>query len=200
MTATPRRGNTFGWSWLWWTAGFLAFPIAGVAGRLVAGRVDDPTAALLAGLVTGAVVGAGQWLASRGRLRPLPWIGATTVGMGAGSAARRHRRRLPDHVGRRRRHGCAHRSGARYRPDGGATGPYPTTLVVGRDHATAVGARLDRHHPGRDSHGGADHHLRRQRCRHLLRPVRSAAVPTAAPGADRSSRHAGVEAPRVGAS
>ena len=84
MTATPRRGNTFGWSWLWWTAGFLAFPIAGVAGRLVAGRVDDPTAALLAGLVTGAVVGAGQWLASRGRLRPLPWIGATTVGMGAG--------------------------------------------------------------------------------------------------------------------
>ncbi|HEY5784406.1 MAG TPA: hypothetical protein VIT65_06495 [Microlunatus sp.] len=84
MSATPRRGNTFGWSWLWWTAGFLAFPIAGVAGRLVAGRVDDPLAALLAGLVTGAVVGAGQWLASRGRLRPLPWIAATTVGMGAG--------------------------------------------------------------------------------------------------------------------
>ena len=87
MTATPRRGNTFGWSWLWWTAGFLAFPIAGVAGRLVAGRVDDPLAALLAGLVTGAVVGTGQWLASRGRLRPLPWIAATTVGMGAGLLA-----------------------------------------------------------------------------------------------------------------
>jgi hypothetical protein len=87
MTATPSRGDTFGWSWLWWTAGFLAFPIAGVAGRLVAGRVDDPLAALLAGLVTGAVVGTGQWLASRGRLRPLPWIAATTVGMGAGLLA-----------------------------------------------------------------------------------------------------------------
>jgi hypothetical protein len=63
-----RRGNGFGWSWLWWTAGFLAFPIAGVAGRLV----------------TGAVVGAGQWLASRGRLRPGPWIVATALGMGLG--------------------------------------------------------------------------------------------------------------------
>lgn len=43
MTATPRRGNTFGWSWLWWTAGFLAFPIAGVAGRLAAGRWTTPS-------------------------------------------------------------------------------------------------------------------------------------------------------------
>src|SRR4051812_33999042 len=85
MTDTPRRrGNSFGWSWLWWTAGFVAFPIAGVAGGLVAGRVDDPTAAGLAGLVTGAVVGAGQWLASRGRLRPVPWIVATALGMGGG--------------------------------------------------------------------------------------------------------------------
>ena len=62
--STPRR-DTFWRSWLIWTAGFLAFPIAGVAGRLVAGRVDSPLAALLAGLVTGAVIGAGQWLASR---------------------------------------------------------------------------------------------------------------------------------------
>ena len=87
MTATARRGHSFGWSWLWWTAGFLAFPIAGVAGRLVAGRVDDPAAALLGGLITGAVIGTGQWLASRGRLRPMPWIVATTVGMGAGLLA-----------------------------------------------------------------------------------------------------------------
>jgi len=84
MTAVRRRGNSFGWSWLWWTAGFLAFPIAGVAGGLVAGPVDDPAAAGLAGLVTGAVIGAGQWLASRGRLRPVPWIVATTLGMGLG--------------------------------------------------------------------------------------------------------------------
>ena len=81
--STPRR-DTFWWSWLVWTAGFLAFPIAGVAGRLVAGRVDSPLSALVAGLVTGAVIGAGQWLASRRRLRPLRWILATALGMGLG--------------------------------------------------------------------------------------------------------------------
>jgi hypothetical protein len=69
MTDTPRRRDTFFWSWLIWTAGFLAFPIAGVAGGAVAGRVDDPIAALVAGVITGAVIGAGQWLVSRGRLR-----------------------------------------------------------------------------------------------------------------------------------
>ena len=81
--STPRR-DTFWGSWLIWTAGFLAFPIAGVAGRIVAGRVDSPVAALVAGLVTGAVIGAGQWLASRRRGRPAPWILATALGMGLG--------------------------------------------------------------------------------------------------------------------
>ena len=81
--STARR-RTFLWSWLIWTAGFLAFPIAGVAGRTVAGRVDSPTAALAAGFVTGGVIGTGQWLVSRGRLRPLPWIVATALGMGLG--------------------------------------------------------------------------------------------------------------------
>ncbi len=71
-------------SWLIWTAGFLAFPIAGVAGGVVAGRVDNAIAALVAGLTTGAVIGTGQWLVSRGRLRPAAWILATTLGMGAG--------------------------------------------------------------------------------------------------------------------
>jgi len=84
MTDTPRRRDTFFWSWLIWTAGFLAFPIAGVAGGAVAGRVDDPIAALVAGVITGAVIGAGQWLVSRGRLRPAAWILATALGMGAG--------------------------------------------------------------------------------------------------------------------
>ena len=84
MTDTPRRRDTFWWSWLIWTAGFLAFPIAGVAGRLAAGRVDSPTTALVAGLITGAVIGAGQCLASRGRLRLVPWVLATALGMGLG--------------------------------------------------------------------------------------------------------------------
>ena len=84
MTASIPRRHGFIVSWLLWTAGFLAFPIAGVAGSAVAGRVDSPTAALVGGLITGAVIGGGQWLVSRGRLRPAPWILASALGMGLG--------------------------------------------------------------------------------------------------------------------
>jgi len=84
MTAPTPRRHAFMISWLLWTAGFLAFPIAGVAGSAVAGRVDSPIAALVGGLITGAVIGAGQWLVSRGRLRPLTWILASALGMGFG--------------------------------------------------------------------------------------------------------------------
>jgi hypothetical protein len=71
-------------AWLIWTAGFLAFPIAGLAGTAVAGRVDGPIAALLGGTVAGAVLGAGQALASRGRLDIRAWVPATAIGMGVG--------------------------------------------------------------------------------------------------------------------
>ncbi|HST86275.1 MAG TPA: hypothetical protein VLL08_31345 [Kineosporiaceae bacterium] len=70
--------------WLIWTAGFLAFPFAGLAGTAVAGRVDSPLAALTGGLITGLVIGAAQALCSSRRLDPLRWIVASTVGMGAG--------------------------------------------------------------------------------------------------------------------
>ena len=71
-------------TWLIWIAGFLAFPIAGLAGTAVAGRVDSPAAALTAGLVVGAVIGAAQSLTGSGRLRRLRWIIATALGMGLG--------------------------------------------------------------------------------------------------------------------
>src|SRR3954463_3800891 len=71
-------------TWLIWTAGFLAFPLAGLAGAAVAGRVDDPIAALLGGAVTGAVIGLGETLAGRGRLNIRTWVPATAIGMGAG--------------------------------------------------------------------------------------------------------------------
>ena len=71
-------------SWLLWTAGFLAFPIAGLAGTAVAGRVDSPVAALSGGAVAGLVLGAGQTLASRRRLDLRTWAPATAVGMGLG--------------------------------------------------------------------------------------------------------------------
>lgn len=83
---TPSSPATAGFlrPWLLWTAGFIAFPISGLAGTAVAGRVDGPIAALLGGVVCGLVLGAGQVLVSRGRLDPRRWVPATGVGMGAG--------------------------------------------------------------------------------------------------------------------
>ncbi len=72
--------------WARWTAGFLSFPLAGIAGGALAGPVDDLTAALLGGAVTGLVVGAGQSLAGRGAVPARRWIPATTVGMALGLA------------------------------------------------------------------------------------------------------------------
>ena len=71
-------------SWLIWTAGFLAFPFAGLAGTAVAGRIDSSLAALTGGLITGAVIGAVQALCSSRRLDPRRWIVASAIGMGAG--------------------------------------------------------------------------------------------------------------------
>jgi hypothetical protein len=71
-------------TWLIWTAGFLAFPIAGLAGTAVAGRVDSPLAALTGGAMAGLVLGIGQTVASRGRLDIRRWVPATAVGMGLG--------------------------------------------------------------------------------------------------------------------
>jgi hypothetical protein len=70
--------------WLLWSAGFLAFPVAGVAGSAVAGPVDDPVAALLGGVVSGLVIGAGQAMVSKRRLDPRRWAPATAIGMGTG--------------------------------------------------------------------------------------------------------------------
>jgi hypothetical protein len=76
--ATPFR------TWLFWTAGFLAFPLAGLAGTAVVGRVDSPVAALVGGTVAGVGIGLGQTLASRGRLDIRRWVPATGIGMGLG--------------------------------------------------------------------------------------------------------------------
>jgi len=81
---SPRPGSRRAW-WTW-TAGFLAFPLAGVAGTAAAGRVDSPLAALVGGTVAGLVIGAAQALVSRRRLDPRRWIPATAIGMGLGLA------------------------------------------------------------------------------------------------------------------
>jgi hypothetical protein len=84
MTALARPRASRLRRWLVWTAGFLAFPIAGLAGTGVAGRVDSPLAALLGGAVAGLVIGLGQTLASLGRLDIRRWVPATGIGMGLG--------------------------------------------------------------------------------------------------------------------
>ncbi|WP_421740649.1 hypothetical protein [Cellulomonas sp.] len=78
----PSR-STAARTWWTWFAGFLAFPIAGVAGTAAAGRVDSPVAALVGGTVAGLVIGAAQAVVSR-RLNLRRWIPATAMGMGLG--------------------------------------------------------------------------------------------------------------------
>lgn len=84
MTATHDTRAPFLRTWLIWTAGFLAFPIAGLAGTAAGGRVDGPAAALIGGTVTGLVLGTGQALVSRHRLDARRWIPATGLGLGLG--------------------------------------------------------------------------------------------------------------------
>jgi hypothetical protein len=84
VTRSGGPGPSFLRGWLIWTAGFLAFPLAGLAGTAVAGRVDTPVAALLGGAVTGLVIGAGQAVVSSRRLDPRRWISASAAGMSLG--------------------------------------------------------------------------------------------------------------------
>lgn len=67
-----------------WVATLLAFPIAGLAARAVAGPVDEIWTAALGGAVAGAVIGAAQWLALRRTGVDARWIVATAVGLAAG--------------------------------------------------------------------------------------------------------------------
>jgi hypothetical protein len=69
--------------WAWPLAILLSFPIGGYVTNLTVGAVDSVGAALVGGLIAGAVVGAAQWLALR-RLVPWIWIAATSVAMAAG--------------------------------------------------------------------------------------------------------------------
>jgi hypothetical protein len=63
-SSAPRQYATLP-SWLIWTAGFISFPIAGIAAGAIAGPVNRP-------------------LASRRRLYASRWIPASSVGMGLG--------------------------------------------------------------------------------------------------------------------
>jgi len=66
-----------------WLPTFLAFPIGGYVTMQIVGGASSPLKAAAGGLIAGAIIGAGQWLALRGSRR---WIGYTAGAMAAGSA------------------------------------------------------------------------------------------------------------------
>ncbi|GAA2663459.1 hypothetical protein GCM10010307_83720 [Streptomyces vastus] len=72
--------------WLWPVAILVGFPIGGLVADLVVGGVDSVGAALAAGLIAGAIIGAAEWFALRQWVSWL-WIPATSVGMAVGLAA-----------------------------------------------------------------------------------------------------------------
>jgi hypothetical protein len=70
--------------WWRWLLVALAFPVAGLIGHLVAGRVDSVSAAVIGGVVTGAGLGTAQWALLRHRGIGIGWIPATAAGLAVG--------------------------------------------------------------------------------------------------------------------
>jgi hypothetical protein len=69
-----------------WLPTFLAFPIGGFLAMETVGSLHDPVSAAAGGLLAGAVIGAGQWLALRSSGIGRRWIAYTSAAMGAGAA------------------------------------------------------------------------------------------------------------------
>jgi hypothetical protein len=68
-----------------WAATFLGFPLGGLVAIVVVGRVDSPRAAVLGGLLTGAVIGAVQaWGLGHNRPPVTAWTLATALGFAVG--------------------------------------------------------------------------------------------------------------------
>lgn len=71
--------------WLFWALAFLGFPIGGLFSNIIVGPITTTVRAVMAGAITGAIVGLAQWFVLQSRL-PLPiwWVIATSVGMALG--------------------------------------------------------------------------------------------------------------------
>jgi hypothetical protein len=72
--------------WLWPVAILVSFPIGGYLADLIIDGVDSVVAALVGGLVAGALIGAAEWFALRRSVSWL-WIPATSVGLAVGLTA-----------------------------------------------------------------------------------------------------------------
>jgi hypothetical protein len=69
-----------------WLPTFLAFPLGGLLAIETVGSLDDPVSAAAGGLLAGAVIGAGQWLALRTHGIGRRWVGYTAAAMAAATA------------------------------------------------------------------------------------------------------------------
>jgi hypothetical protein len=69
-----------------WLPTFLAFPIGGYLALTTVGSLDGPVSAAAGGLLAGAVIGAGQWLALRSQGIGRRWVAYTGAAMAAGTA------------------------------------------------------------------------------------------------------------------
>jgi hypothetical protein len=72
--------------WVWPVAILVSFPIGGYVADLIVNGVDSVGAALIAGVVAGAIIGTAEWFALRRWVSWL-WILATSVGMALGLTA-----------------------------------------------------------------------------------------------------------------
>ena len=72
--------------WLWLVAIMVSFPIGGYVADLVVDGVDSVSAAIVGGLITGAIVGVAEWYALR-RWVSWAWVLATVAGMAVGLTA-----------------------------------------------------------------------------------------------------------------
>lgn len=80
VRATPRLGAL-----LRWMLSFAGFPLGGLVAMMLVGPIDSPMSALLGGLLTGFVLGAGQaWALRLGRSQVVGWVTATAVGSAVG--------------------------------------------------------------------------------------------------------------------
>lgn len=68
-----------------WLPTFLAFPIGGLLAIETVGGLHGPVSAAAGGLIAGAVIGAGQWLALKPAGIGPRWIAVTAAAMAAGA-------------------------------------------------------------------------------------------------------------------
>ena len=72
--------------WAWPLAILVGFPIGGYAANLAVGKIDGVGAALVGGVIAGAIIGATQWWALRAFVS-WAWIVATGIGLAVGLTA-----------------------------------------------------------------------------------------------------------------